>query len=52
MEGSSAEQIARQTFVSLSTVRSQIAAVLSKLGVNSQLSAVAAARAADWHPND
>jgi len=52
IEGSSAEQIARQTFVSLSTVRSQIAAVLSKLGVNSQLSAVAAARAADWHPND
>jgi len=52
MEGSSAEQIARQKLVSLSTVRSQIAAVLSKLGVNSQLSAVAAARAADWHPND
>ena len=52
MEGSSAEQIAREAFVSLSTVRSQIAAVLSKLGVNSQLSAVAAARAADWHPTD
>ncbi len=52
MEGSSADQIARQTFVSLSTVRSQIAAVLSKLGVNSQLSAVAAARAADWNPID
>jgi len=52
MEGSSAEQIAGRTFVSLSTVRSQIAAVLSKLGVNSQLSAVAAARAAEWHPTD
>lgn len=52
IEGRSAEQIARHTFVSLSTVRSQIAAVLSKLGVNSQLSAVAAARAADWRPPD
>jgi DNA-binding NarL/FixJ family response regulator len=50
IEGRSAVQIARDALVSLSTVRAQIAAVLSKLGVNSQLSAVAAARAADWHP--
>ena len=50
IEGRSAAQIARDASVSLSTVRAQIAAVLSKLGVNSQLSAVAAARAADWHP--
>jgi DNA-binding NarL/FixJ family response regulator len=52
MDGYSAETIARQSFVALTTVRSQIRAVLSKLGVCSQLGAVALARHAQWsaHP--
>ena len=44
MEGKSAETIAREAFVSLATVRSQIRSVLMKLGVNSQLAAVALVR--------
>jgi len=48
MEGRCAEEIARAAFVSISTVRSQIKAILQKLGVNSQLAAVALARRADW----
>jgi DNA-binding NarL/FixJ family response regulator len=48
MEGHCAEEIARAAFVSISTVRSQIKAILQKLGVNSQLAAVALARRADW----
>ncbi len=48
MEGHSAEEIARSAYVSISTVRSQIKAILQKLGVNSQLAAVALARRADW----
>jgi DNA-binding NarL/FixJ family response regulator len=50
MEGKSAEHIAEEWVVSLATVRSQIRSVLMKLGVNSQLSAVAAARHAGWGP--
>lgn len=50
IEGLSAEQIAERDFVSLATVRSQIQSVLRKLGVGSQLAAVAAARRADWRP--
>ena len=46
----SAEEIAQAEFVSLATVRSQIQAVLRKLGVNSQLAAVALARDAGWPP--
>jgi DNA-binding NarL/FixJ family response regulator len=42
-DGLSAEQIAEENFVSLATVRSQIRAVLQKLGVRSQLAAVAIA---------
>jgi DNA-binding CsgD family transcriptional regulator len=34
--------------VSISTVRSQIKSILQKLGVNSQLAAVAMARQAGW----
>jgi len=41
--GSRADEIATQSFVSVSTVRSQIRAILSKLGVTSQLAAVAMA---------
>jgi two-component system, NarL family, nitrate/nitrite response regulator NarL len=48
MEGHCAEDIATAAFVSISTVRSQIRAILQKLGVNSQLAAVAMARRAGW----
>jgi two-component system, NarL family, nitrate/nitrite response regulator NarL len=48
MEGHCAEEIATAAFVSISTVRSQIKAILNKLGVNSQLAAVALARRAGW----
>jgi two-component system, NarL family, nitrate/nitrite response regulator NarL len=49
MEGYSAESIARRSWVAMSTVRSQIKAILQKLGVNSQLAAVALARQAGWY---
>ncbi len=42
-DGLSADEIAREHFVALTTVRSQIRAVLQKLGVRSQLAAVALA---------
>ena len=48
MEGLAAEAIAERTFVSLATVRSHIRSILTKLGVSSQLSAVAMARKAGW----
>lgn len=48
MEGHCAEEIATAAFVSISTVRSQIKAILHKLGVNSQLATVALARRAGW----
>jgi DNA-binding NarL/FixJ family response regulator len=48
MEGHCAEEIANAGFVSISTVRSQIKAIFQKLGVNSQLAAVALARRAGW----
>ena len=48
LDGLSAEQIAERDFVSLPTVRTQIQAVLRKLGVTSQLAAVAEARRAGW----
>jgi DNA-binding NarL/FixJ family response regulator len=50
MEGVPADAIARSSYVSLATVRSQIRAVLSKLEVNSQLAAVAKARQSGWPP--
>ena len=43
MEGLNAEEIARSHFVAVTTVRSQIRSVLQKLGVRSQLAAVALA---------
>jgi DNA-binding NarL/FixJ family response regulator len=49
MEGQRAESIARTSWVSISTVRTQIKAILQKLGVNSQLAAVAMARDAGWN---
>jgi two-component system nitrate/nitrite response regulator NarL len=50
MDGHSASDIAQSSYVSEATVRTQIRAVLNKLGVRSQLAAVAAARRAGWHP--
>lgn len=47
-EGHSANQIAEESYVALSTVRSQIRAVLMKLGVGSQLEAVAVAHRSGW----
>jgi two-component system nitrate/nitrite response regulator NarL len=48
LEGHTAETIAARQFVSLGTVRTHVRAVLRKLGVNSQLAAVAMARRAGW----
>lgn len=50
LDGHQAERIAEECFVSMATVRSQIRAILQKLGVNSQLAAVAMARRAGWRP--
>lgn len=47
-QGHSATQIAEESYVALSTVRSQIRAVLMKLGVGSQLEAVAVANRSGW----
>lgn len=49
LEGKSAEAVAAALFVSVATVRSQIQAILRKLGVKSQLAAVALAREAGFH---
>lgn len=49
--GESAETIATRSSVSLYTVRSQIKSLLLKLGVSSQLGAVAVARRANWPPS-
>ena len=48
VEGLTAEDIAAAEIVALTTVRSQIRAVLQKLGVHSQLAAVAFATRAGW----
>ena len=48
IEGHCADEIARDSSVSISTVRSQIKAILQKLNVKSQLAAVAQARRAGW----
>ena len=50
MDGMQAAEIADTSYVSISTVRSQIRSVLTKLGVNSQLTAVAMAVKAGWRP--
>jgi DNA-binding NarL/FixJ family response regulator len=49
--GHRAEVIAEAAVVSEATVRSQIRSVLTKLGVNSQLEAVALAWTVGWFPN-
>lgn len=48
VEGKSADEIAQAEVVSVATVRSHIQSVLRKLGVNSQLAAVALAHRAGW----
>jgi DNA-binding NarL/FixJ family response regulator len=50
VDGMAAEEIAEAHFVALTTVRSQIRAVLQKLGVRSQLAAVAYANRVGWKP--
>ena len=50
MEGHSAEEIAAGEGVALSTVRTHVKSILAKLGVSSQLAAVARAREAGWTP--
>jgi DNA-binding NarL/FixJ family response regulator len=49
MRGFQADEIGRRLFVSEATVRTHVRAVLLKLGVRSQLAAVARARDAGWH---
>lgn len=46
--GKSVDRIASESFVSEATVRTQVRAILTKLGVNSQLEAVAKAARAGW----
>jgi DNA-binding NarL/FixJ family response regulator len=48
VDGLSCEEIAASQFVSVTTVRSQIRSILQKLGVRSQLAAVAMANRAGW----
>ena len=50
VDGLSAEEIAETQYVALTTVRSQIRSVLQKLGVRSQLAAVAHANRVGWEP--
>ena len=50
IDGVRATDIAEASFVSLSTVRSQIRSILTKLGVASQLAAVSLAIKAGWTP--
>jgi two-component system, NarL family, nitrate/nitrite response regulator NarL len=48
--GKSAERIADELVVTIATVRSQIRSILGKLGVKSQLEAVALAKSSAWQP--
>lgn len=50
MQGKAADTIAEESVVSVATIRTQIRSILSKLGVNSQLAAVARAQQARWDP--
>lgn len=50
MRGRSVDAIATAAFVSVATVRTQVRAILAKLGVSSQLSATAKANEAGWQP--
>ncbi len=48
-EGHLVAEIARRSVVSEATVRAQVRCILTKLGVRSQLEAVAVARRTGWH---
>ncbi len=50
MDGRSPALLAEQNYVSVSTIRAQIKSVLRKLGVTSQLQAVAMAHQSRWSP--
>ena len=50
MQGKSADTIAEESVVSVATIRTQIRSILAKLGVNSQLAAVARAQEVRWEP--
>jgi DNA-binding NarL/FixJ family response regulator len=51
-DGLSADEIAAEHVVSLATVRSQVRSILQKLGVRSQLAAVALLNRSRWKPDD
>jgi DNA-binding NarL/FixJ family response regulator len=51
LEGLSAQEMARESYVSLPTIRTQIRSIFQKLCVNSQLEAAAMARAMGWQPS-
>jgi two-component system nitrate/nitrite response regulator NarL len=50
MNGHPVREIARRSFVSEATVRTQVKSILAKLEVSSQLAAVGAAHQASWRP--
>ncbi len=50
-EGKRVRDIASESYVSEATVRTQVKSVLAKLGVTSQIAAVAFARELDWRPS-
>ncbi|MCD4536325.1 response regulator transcription factor [Nocardioides sp. cx-169] len=50
MAGMPVRDIARDSVVSVATVRTQVKSILSKLAVSSQLAAVGMAHHAGWHP--
>lgn len=52
IEGQSPQALAERDFVSIATVRTQIKSLLRKLGVGSQLEAVALANRNGWRPDD
>jgi DNA-binding NarL/FixJ family response regulator len=52
IEGKSAHEMAVSELISISTVRAHIRAIVAKLGVDSQLEAVALARQRGWPPDD
>lgn len=51
LAGQRVRNIAAEWFVAESTVRSQVKSILAKLGVTSQIAAVAMARDAGWQPS-
>ena len=52
MEGRAVREIARRSYVSEATVRTQVKSILAKLEVSSQLAAVGLAHEAGWRPSD